>query len=128
MPARTPQEVHEQFAQAFFARDLEGLLALYDEDATMMPGPGQQPVRGLAAIHKALEDLLALEPRNFRLTTVFSMEHDGLALMRSKWSFKRMGPDGAPVEISGSGTEVMRRKPDGTWVNLIDNPWGASVG
>ena len=36
--------------------------------------------------------------------------------------------DIALVEISGSGTEVMRRQPDGTWVNLIDTPWGASVG
>lgn len=127
MPALTPRQVHEQFTQAFLARDLEALMALYDPDATMMPGPGEEPVQGHAAIRKALEALQALEPSNGALETVFCMEHDDLALMRSKWHFTGTGPDGQPVELAGSGTEVMRRRPDGSWVHLIDNPWGADA-
>jgi ketosteroid isomerase-like protein len=31
-------------------------------------------------------------------------------------------PDGAPIEMTGRGTIVSRRKPDGTWRIVLDNP------
>jgi uncharacterized protein (TIGR02246 family) len=123
MTARTPAQVHEQFANAFFEHDVEGLLALYDTEATMVPGPGETPIVGQAAIRAALEALLALKPHDGEMATTFLVEKNDIALMGSKWRFTCTGDDGILIEMSGSGTEVMKRRADGSWVHLIDNPW-----
>ena len=123
MSARTPAQVHEQFAKAFFEHDVEGLLALYDAEATMVPGPGEKPITGQTAIRAVLETLLALKPRDGDMTTTFLIEKNDVALMGSRWRFTCNGPDGCPVKMSGNGTEVMGRRADGSWVHLIDNPW-----
>lgn len=125
MNARTPQQVHEFFTRAILDHDPEGLMTLYDTDAVMMPEPGKPPVRGHAAIKKALSSLHALNPHEGKVETVFCLQRDDLAMMRSKWHFTGTGSDGQPVRVAGDGTEVMRRKADGSWVHLIDHPRGA---
>ena len=124
MSARTPQQVHEQFVEAVRSHDLEGLMELYEPDAVLAPLSGDPPVRGREEIRKALVKLLATNPRDADIETVFCVQRDDLALMRSKWRFVGDGPDGRPVEVTGSGTEIMHRRPDGTWAQLIDNPLG----
>ena len=124
MPALTPQQVHEQFTEAFLAHDLDGVMALYDADALLAPLSGGRPVRGKDAIREVIAALLAMKPRDGGLETVFCLERDNLALMRSKWHFTGDGPNGIPVEMVRSGTEVMHRNADGTWVHLIDSPRG----
>jgi uncharacterized protein (TIGR02246 family) len=127
MSARTPKQVHEFFTKAFQDHDLEGLMSLYDPDAVMIPEPGKPPVRGHAAIRAALDRLQSLKPRDGNLETVFCIERDDLALMRSKWHFTGTAPDGHLIKMPGSGTEVMRKQADGSWVHLLDNPWGADA-
>ncbi len=122
--ARSPEEIQTLFIAAIGNHDLDGLMALYDEDAVMVPSPGAAPVRGLALIREALAGLLLLEPEDAALETIYCLRHDELALMRSAWRFTGTGPDGRRSLISGSGTEVMRRLPDGRWVQILDNPWG----
>jgi len=34
------------------------------------------------------------------------------------------GPDGNPVNLASTATDVLRQQPDGTWRVIIDNPWG----
>ena len=47
-----------------------------------------------------------------------------LALVISEWSFSGTGPDGNPVNLASTATDVLRQQPDGTWDVIIDNPWG----
>jgi ketosteroid isomerase-like protein len=47
-----------------------------------------------------------------------------LALVISEWSFSGTGPDGNPVNLASTATDVLRQQPDGTWRVIIDNPWG----
>jgi ketosteroid isomerase-like protein len=49
-----------------------------------------------------------------------------VALVLNRWSMQGEGPDG-PVAMSGTSTDVLRRRPDGTWGVLIDDPWGAAA-
>ena len=49
-----------------------------------------------------------------------------LALLVSDHSVAMTGADGKPTTISGRGTEVVRRQPDGTWRFVIDNPTGTA--
>jgi uncharacterized protein (TIGR02246 family) len=127
MIARTPQQVHEFFTKAILDQDPEGLMTLYDSDAVMLPAVGKTPVRGHAAIREALSALHALNAYEGKVETVFCLQRDDLAMMRSKWHFTGTGSDGQPVRVTGNGAEVMRRKPDGSWVHLIDHPGGADL-
>ena len=124
MPARTPQEAHTLFVEAFNAGDLDALFSLYEPDAVTLPGPDKPPVAGAQAIREALEGYLALKAK-IELETKFVMEAAGLALLRSVWRMTGTDPEGKPFEMSHSGTEVVRRQPDGTWRYILDHPFGA---
>jgi ketosteroid isomerase-like protein len=47
-----------------------------------------------------------------------------LALVTSEWTCNGTGPDGKPVNIAAISADVLRQQPDGTWLLVIDNPWG----
>lgn len=36
-------------------------------------------------------------------------------------------PDGTPVSMAATSTDVMRRRSDNTWGILIDDPWALTV-
>ncbi len=40
MPATTPEQIHRMFETAFNDNDLDGLMALYEPDAVLVPQPG----------------------------------------------------------------------------------------
>ena len=123
MPARTPQEVHELFTQAFTARDSEALVALYEPEAAFMPQPGQV-VSGHAAIREAIGGFLALNAE-FKMQPGTVIEAGDIALLLSKWTLNGTDPSGAAVEMAGQTADVVRRQPDGYWLIVIDNPYGA---
>jgi hypothetical protein len=41
------------------------------------------------------------------------------------WTLDGTTPDGIPLHLNGTSADVLRRRPDGTWGLLIDDPWGA---
>lgn len=127
MFARKPAEIHEIFALAFGAHDADQLLNLYADDAVMIPGPGEAPVQGHGPIRQAVASLLAMQPRNITVTTLLCLEADGLALLRSRWQFDAVSPDGETLKLSGSGIEVAQRMPDGRWLQVYDHPWGGDA-
>jgi ketosteroid isomerase-like protein len=123
MAAREPEEAHRLWTERLKASDLDGLLALYEPNATIMHQPGQV-VSGTAAIREALADLLGLKP-TFDMPEIKPAIRSGdLALLRSRWTLSGTGPDGSPVNLSGTTADVVRRQADGTWLFAIDNPWG----
>ena len=124
MGARTPEEAHHLWAQAFSAGDLDGLVALYEPDAVLLPGSGQ-PVTGRSAIREALRGFLALEAR-FELRVQRALQADDLALLYSRWTLSATGPDGSDLKRGGQTSDVVRRQSDGTWLFVIDNPYGCA--
>lgn len=123
MAANRPEEAHRLFAEAFNAGDLEALLALYEPGAKLAPQPGQV-VEGLAAIREALQHLLALEGK-MTIETQYAIEAGDITLLRGRWRLTGSGPNGQPVEMQGNSTEVVRRQADGSWLYVIDHPFGA---
>ena len=122
MPARKPEEVHRLFAEAFNAGDIKAIMALYEPDAVLVPQPGQT-VQGHAGIREALNGYLAIKPR-FNLTFGKALISGDVALLISKWTLKGTGPDGSPIEMAGQTSDVVRRQKDGSWLLVIDNPFG----
>ena len=123
MAAREPEEAHRLWTERFQAGDLEGLLALYEPTATLMHQPGQA-ASGIAAIREALGAFLGLKPTFEMVETRPAIRAGDLALLHSSWTLSGTGPDGSPLQLSGTTADVVRRQADGTWLVAIDNPWG----
>jgi len=122
MPANTPEEAHELFSQLFDAGDLDELISLYEPDAVMLPEPGK-PVSGSLAIREALQALLALKGKlDLRVQRI--IEAGDIALIFSSWTLNGTGPDGVAVALQGQTSDVVRLQDDGTWLFVIDNPYG----
>ncbi len=126
MTARKPEEIHELFAQAYQAGDLEGILALYETEATFVLQSGER-VRGHAAIREALRNFLVAKPR-FELQQEQVVQADDIALIISRWTIDGASPDGQPARMEGRTADVARRQPDGRWLVVIDHPYGGGGG
>lgn len=47
-----------------------------------------------------------------------------IALMTRRWTLSGIGADGNAVQMTGQSAEVARREPDGSWLFVVDAPWG----
>jgi uncharacterized protein (TIGR02246 family) len=121
MPAKQPQDLHTLFTNAFNAGSAEGLLALYEENASFVTGPAAS-VTGKAAIAEVVAGFLSLNG-TVQLDTVSVTEGGGdIALIEGRWTLDGTDPEGNAVHLTGSSREVVRRQPDGSWLYVIDNP------
>ena len=118
-----PAEMNAAFADAFNSGDIDNLMALYEPGAVLVPKPGEI-VEGVAAIRSALEGLLALKG-TMRSENQYALVHDDIALLRAKVHLVGTAQDGSPVEINNHTSEVVRRQRDGSWLYILDHPYGA---
>lgn len=125
MQATTPSEVYEIFATYFSAGTVDLLLTMYEEGAVMLPAPGQLAT-GKDQIRQILEGFLALNG-DFQIQAPTVLQAGDIALLMAKWTLKGTGPDGGPVELAGQTSDVVRLQPDGAWLFVVDNPYGAAV-
>src|SRR5206468_7279087 len=105
MPARTPEEVDALFEKALNAGDLEGLVALYEPDATLIPQPGQE-AKGRDAIRQALAPMLAGKAQIDLKVERTVRSGEDLAATYGVWTMKA-----GDQEMSGKTIEVVRRQP-----------------
>lgn len=118
--ARSPEEVHDLFAQALAAGDVEAVMSLYEPDAILVPGP-DQVARGQATIGEGLASYLASKPM-FKLQASRVIQNGELALLFSTWTIKETDSSGTTVESVIHPTQIIRQQQDGTWRVVIDNP------
>ena len=119
MPARSPEEIHASLAATFNERDLDAYARNYEENAAMILPPEGNRASGRDAIRAAVEATFELRP-SLRIDVVETLQADGLALTHARWSLT--GTDaGERVELSGRGTLVSRRQPDGSWRIVLEN-------
>jgi uncharacterized protein (TIGR02246 family) len=124
-PSHTPEATIQRFSTLLAEADLDGLLALYEQDAAFAPQPGASVV-GRDAIREALQPFLALRPRMTGDIEKVLVAGD-TALVANRWTLNGRQPDGTPVELAGVSADVLRRRPDGSWGIVIDDPWGAGT-
>jgi ketosteroid isomerase-like protein len=118
----TPEDLLNSQVQEFNKRNIDFLMTLYEKDACFASKPGQV-VRDLESIRRILQGLIdmggKLEARVKRL-----LHSNNLALLITEWSLSGTEPDGNPINLTGRGTIVLRSQSDGTWLMVIENPWG----
>jgi uncharacterized protein (TIGR02246 family) len=120
----TPAAVIERYSDCLNSGDLDGALSLYLPDAVFQAAPDRQPMRGTEAIREALASFFALEPT---ITGELQKVHEAgdTALVINRWRLSGTQPEGEPLEMAGVSADVMRRRDDGSWGILVDDPWGA---
>jgi uncharacterized protein (TIGR02246 family) len=121
--ASSAAALHPRFVEAFNARDLEALMALFHPDAGFVPAPGQL-VSGHAGIREVLQSFLSVNG-TLQLDTVHAVEVGDLALLRGHYRLRGTDKAGKPVEFTGRTVEVARKQPNGAWLYVIDSPQGA---
>jgi ketosteroid isomerase-like protein len=121
----SPAATVEQFSKLLSEGHIEALLELYEAEAAFAVEPGRTVV-GTAAIREALERFVALRPR-MSGTVENVIEVGDTALVVNSWRLEGRAPDGDLVQMAGKSADVLRRRADGSWGVLIDDPWGAEA-
>ena len=123
MAAHTPEAVHAEWMKAFNAGNLAAMVALYEPDAAVVSEPGGDVVSGLPALKENLEGYLSLAGQ-IDLRVQRCIQSGDLAILYSSWTMNGHAPDGSEVSKRGQTSDVVRRQEDGTWLAVIDNPFG----
>ncbi|QBR02119.1 alpha/beta fold hydrolase [Paraburkholderia pallida] len=118
-----PEQVPVAFDTALNAGDLDAVLGLFSNQATMRMTDGQVVQQRPAELRSALAQLLTLRPQ-IRNTVRRVLPSGNLALVLLDWTLTVTLPDGQQHEQSGTATQVMEKGRDGAWRLRISNPLG----
>jgi uncharacterized protein (TIGR02246 family) len=121
---QTPGGTVKHFSALLGEGRLDALLGLYEDGAAFVPEPGRV-VSGHESIRNELEQLVALKPHmSGNIEQV--LEAGDLALVAYRWRMRATAPDGTPIRQGGLSADVLRRRSDGSWGVIIDDPYGAA--
>lgn len=121
--AASPQAVIEVFADALQAGRVDDLVALFEDDAVFVPQPAAAPIAGRAAIREAMSQLANMRPTMDSDIRAVIVAGD-IATVHNAWRLEGTDAEGAPVTMAAISADVVRRRADGSWGILIDNPAG----
>jgi ketosteroid isomerase-like protein len=118
--AHRPEEALELVSAALSDGDLEAALAQYERGAVLQlwaAGAG----RDGGSVHATLAYLMALRlPLSATVEAV--LVAGDLALVPGEREIAGPGPAGERVQLSGQGSSLVRRQPDGTW-RIVAEAW-----
>lgn len=110
-----------QWNKDFENKSIEGLMAHYTDDATLM-APGIPPAQGKDAIRVSLTQMLndpALSIK-FRARRVEVSKSGDLAFTEGSYEMTFTGPSPKPIQDKGSYVTVFRKQADGNWKAVSD--------
>jgi uncharacterized protein (TIGR02246 family) len=119
---KAPADLLYLQVEEFNRGNVSFLMTLYEKDACFASNPGQV-VQGLESIRRSLQGFIDMKVKlEARVRRV--IQAGNLALLTTEWSIVGTEPDGKPINLTGSGTVVLRSQSDGSWLMVIENPWG----
>ncbi|MDQ7968323.1 MAG: DUF4440 domain-containing protein [Oxalicibacterium faecigallinarum] len=123
--ARTPDDSSRILVAAIERGDIDTVVSLYEPDAILFSKSGRL-MRGLDAIRENNLGLIALKPTFTIDFITATISADGtLATNRMKAELNWTDKDGNPKQASVDTLEVLRKQPDGSWLYVIDDPYGS---
>jgi ketosteroid isomerase-like protein len=114
-----------KMGRAYNAGDIDTVMTTYEPAAVVMFEPGNESF-GAELIKEKFTGSLAINPQ-FEFGAHEVIIADTIAVHTTPWSMTGKTPDGQNVEQSGLSIAVLRRQNDGSWLLLIDNPFGQNV-
>jgi uncharacterized protein (TIGR02246 family) len=124
MSINRPEDMFEELAAALNAGDVDRALALYEPDAGFITAQGDL-ARGNAGLRAEFQAIVAAKATMIGEAVKTIVVKD-LALVFVRYSATMPGPDGKTLEFGGLSTDVLRQQGDGSWLSVIDNPYGAA--
>ena len=119
---KTPADLLYLQVEEFNRGNVSFLMTLYEKDACFASNPGQV-VQDLESIRRSLQGFIDMKVKlEARVRRV--IQAGNLALLTTEWSIVGTEPDGKPINLNGRGTVVLRSQFDGSWLMVIENPWG----
>lgn len=119
-----PENFPHAFDAALNAGDLDRLLALYDEAAVLRVQSGETR-SGSAAVRAEMEALIAAKA-DITNTLRLAFRHGDTALIIVDYVLRLTMPDGAPVVVTGTATNVIAAQAGRGWRMIIANPQGTA--
>jgi ketosteroid isomerase-like protein len=109
------------FAAAANAGNLDGVIAVYADDAALLP-PNFPPQEGREAVRKFWGGLLGAYTVQFDLNseTIEGRGDLAYAVGRYKLSARPKAKGAPPIEEEGKYVEVLKRQSDGSWKYVVD--------
>ncbi|MFV2059586.1 MAG: DUF4440 domain-containing protein [Gammaproteobacteria bacterium] len=117
--------VIKKMTTSFHNGDIEGVMASYEQNATVVFEPGK-PISDPAVLRKMFEGAFTLNPKfSYSGHEVFISKD--IAVHFAPWKMTGNAPDGTDIQQSGLSVAVLRRQLDGKWLMVIDNPHGQNL-
>jgi ketosteroid isomerase-like protein len=119
---KTPADLLYLQVEEFNRGNISFLMTLYEKDACFASKPGQV-VQDLESIRRSLQGFIDMKVKlEARVRRV--IQAGNIALLITEWSIAGTEPDGKPINLTGRGTVVLRSQSDGSWLIIVENPWG----
>ena len=125
METPSPLDVVAQLVTAMNKCDLEMALGLFEPGATFVVKPGIV-VNGTSGIRQALAGFMALKP-TLTIDAQQIVEADDFAQYCARWNIRGTDSAGNAMHLNGRSSSILRRQLNGTWLFLVDNPWGSDI-
>jgi uncharacterized protein (TIGR02246 family) len=125
METPSPLDVVAQLVTAMNKCDLEMTLGLFEPGATFVVKPGIV-VHGTSGIRQALAGFMALKP-TLAIDAQQIVEAGDVAQYCARWTIRGTDPAGNAMHLNGRSSSILRRQLNGTWLFLLDNPWGTDI-
>ncbi|HEY2805009.1 MAG TPA: nuclear transport factor 2 family protein [Gemmatimonadales bacterium] len=113
------------FASAMVAGNVDGMVANYADNATVMP-PNMGPIHGKVAIKAGFTAMVSQgKPSRFVLSPGEVSANGPMAVVRGRYDWTGPGPNGVMASDSGSYLEHWH-KMGGSW-KLVDDIWASDL-
>jgi len=114
------RELDVKWSSAAAAKDLEGTVSYYADDASLLP-PNTTIQTGKPAIHAAWTGLLgSIESITWQPNKVEASRSGDMAYVIGVYQMNSKNPQGRPVTDHGKYVEVWKKQTDGSWKTVAD--------
>lgn len=121
----SPEDVPTHFDLAFNRADVDAVLELFDDSATMRMTNDQVIEADRLSLQAAFTQMLSLRP-HIHNEVRRVLRCDDLALVLMDWTLTMRDPEGQERVDRGTATQVMKQQADGSWCLKISNPLGVA--
>lgn len=124
-PPASPEEVPAHFDFAFNRSDVDAVVAVFDDTATMRLTNEQVIEDDHASLRAAFTQQLS-QPLHIRNVVRQVIRSGDVALALVDWTITVQSPEGPQQVGQGTATQVMKQQADGSWRLKISNPLGVA--
>jgi ketosteroid isomerase-like protein len=112
----------EKMTSSLQDADIDAVMATYEKGARVVFEPGD-PVSDQAIVRGIFAEMAALKPDVTYSGHEVIIAGD-IAVHIAPWQMVGKSPDGEDIQQGGLSVAVLRRQENGSWLMVIDNPYG----